>query len=172
MAISLRLWKAPVPFPYTPNTLPPTPSHFGLSRPPAEGGKNKCVVHSGNCRPLCRLSILALLKFRVVCSGSDEPSIRFLFRASKAHAQPGRSTTRFSTRGHSQAAPPDDLRPRVLLLRQSCSLAPSFPTINVFPTCRKSCSCFPCCFMPTLVFIQVHLLKTRDGAGFSFQTRN
>lgn len=32
-------------------------------------GENKKAVHSGNCRPLCGLSISALLKFRVVCSG-------------------------------------------------------------------------------------------------------
>lgn len=51
---------------------PPTLSFRFLSCPSVDEGENKNVVHSRNCRPLCGLSILALLKFRVVCSG-DKP---------------------------------------------------------------------------------------------------
>lgn len=98
-----------------PNSLPPSPPHcsfWSLPQPPAEGGKNKCAVHRGNCRPLCRLSILALLKFRVACSRADKSSIRFLFRTCKAHAEPDGSTARFIALGPGKALPPDDLLPQ------------------------------------------------------------
>lgn len=97
--------------------FPPRPHpHFSFWLLPhllAEGGKNKGIVHSGNCRPLCRLSVLALLKFRVVCSGSDKSSIRFLFRASKAHAELDSSTAPFTALGLGEALPPNDLLPRL-----------------------------------------------------------
>lgn len=108
VAISLRLWNA--------HPSPLSHPHFSfwlLPHLPAEGGKNKGIVHSGNCRPLCRLSVLALLKFRVVCSGSDKSSIRFLFRASKAHAELDSSTAPFTALGLGEALPPDDLLPRL-----------------------------------------------------------
>lgn len=101
------------------------------SSSPSQGreGKNECVVHSGNCRPLCGLCILALFKFRVVCSGSHKSSIRWLFRASKAHAGPGGSTA------HSLPLAPAKLclqmtsSPASLILRLSCFWAPGSPTL-------------------------------------------
>lgn len=137
------------------------PPHFSfqfLPRPPVEGGENKLVVHPGNCRPLCRLSIQALLKFRVVCSGSKKSSIRFLFRTSKAHAELEGSTARFIALGHGggllqMTSSPSFPHPETVLL-----LVTRIPTINVFPTRQESgTSRCPCCVMHTFLFIQLYL---------------
>lgn len=126
---------------------PPPFSFWSLPHLPAEGGRegeNKCVVHSGHCRPLCGLCILALFKFRVVCSGSHTSSIRWLFRA---HAGPGSSTAHSLT-----------LAPAKLCLQMTSS--PGFPHLEavlllgpwvpnpttVFPT---SPSQLPCCVLHT-----------------------
>lgn len=156
-----------------PSLLPhPHPSSHLVSSSSSSRGKNKRVVHSGNCRPLCGLSILALFKFRAVCSGPDKPSIRLLFRASKAHAEPGSPTARSAALALAKLCLQMTSAPGSSHLEAALRFGRWVPNPASSQHADKAALLHPLLCCVHISSTQLPLLKTREGAWLSFPARN